>query len=367
MKKVVFILNSIEMPRYYKRITEFINHGIQVEVYAFRRNTQINDKHMIESKNEQVNIIGELDDSGNYLKRFLLSGKKLNKLFQMKKHEDNVFYYFGLDMGIVSCFLNKKTFFYEEGDLSHTYIKNRILRGILEIIDKYIIIKSAQTILTSEGFMKYHFKDKIPENISVISNRLNSSILQLPIYPRQKNEIEMLKIGFVGNIRFDSIISFCKIYATNFPAYQFHFYGNPVVGFNSKVDELKLFFNVFFHGAFKNPNDLPRIYSEIDLVLSTYDIKCINVKYAEPNKIYEAIFFETPIIVSSGTFLADKVEQLGIGYVIDAFNEEEVISLIKKITKESLIKKMNACRNIDKKETINDNISFFKKIYAILN
>ena len=35
-----------------------------------------------------------------------------------------------------------------------------------------------------------------------------------------------------------------------------------------------------------------------DMVVATYDVTIENVRYAEPNKIYEAIFFETPIILS---------------------------------------------------------------------
>ena len=101
--------------------------------------------------------------------------------------------------------------------------------------------------------------------------------------------------------------------------------------------------------------DLPDVYGSIDLVLATYDVKYENVKYAEPNKIYESIYFETPIIVSSGTFLAKKVKRLGIGYDVNAMNEEEVVAFVKNLNEEDLSKKRANAKAIEKRKTLNIN------------
>lgn len=77
-----------------------------------------------------------------------------------------------------------------------------------------------------------------------------------------------------------------------------------------EAESLKDINNIFFHGAFKNPIDLPKIYSKIDFIVATYDTTTLNPQYAEPNKIYEAIFFRTPIIVSYNSYLANKVNKL---------------------------------------------------------
>ena len=49
--------------------------------------------------------------------------------------------------------------------------------------------------------------------------------------------------------------------------------------------------NVKLHGKFKNPSDLSVIYNKIDLNVICYDTTSINVRIAEPNKLYESIFF----------------------------------------------------------------------------
>ena len=106
-----------------------------------------------------------------------------------------------------------------------------------------------------------------------------------------------------------------------------------------------------FHGKFKTPEDLPAIYSQLDLVLSTYDTDSDNVRYAEPNKLYEAIYFETPIVVSSNTFLSKKVKELGVGFELDV-NRENVESFISSLT-------------IDKISQVKEKIKLYPKDFAI--
>ena len=125
---------------------------------------------------------------------------------------------------------------------------------------------------------------------------------------------------------------------------------------------LKEYPNCKFHGAFNSPLDLPQIYSRIDLVLSTYDVESVNVFYAEPNKIYEAIYFRTPIIVSSGTFLAEKFNRLNIGFDVDAMNELSIIDLVKNINNELLLDKKKSLDLIPMSEVINVNDFLFEKL-----
>ena len=186
--------------------------------------------------------------------------------------------------------------------------------------------------------------------------------------PYTKNRIPdaaHLKIGFVGSVRFDSVYNFARVICHSFPQHEFHFYGNVV---DEKFYQLQSCSNCFFHGHFSNPSDLPEIYSGIDAVLSTYDVRYENVKYAEPNKIYESIYFEVPIIVSAGTYLSERVSELGIGYSVNAMDDAEVISLIsEKLTKDSLLQKSANAHLIPKCDCVMDNDDFFKVLEERLN
>ena len=355
--KIVFIASSIQDPHAIKRIEEFVAQGYEVVVYGFSRKRTI----PMQKHNFSIQCIGEYSNEKPYWNRIHLILKALRNVKKRHATEQVLWYYFGLDIALCAMIIgHMKPYIYEECDLVHTYIGNHFVRSVLEMIDKWLIRKALISIFTSEGFLIYHFGNKKPKNSYVLANKLNTDILTVPKVEKKSIDLNHLSFAFVGGARFDSLVSFSEIISKNFPSYSFHFFGEPVAQYRERFNELRsLYQNVFFHGAFKNPDDLPTIYSQIDIVVSTYDAKYENVKYAEPNKIYEAIYFETPIVVTEGTFLAEKVSRLKIGYVVNPFDEKSVCKWVKKLSKESIEEKKKSCSLINKRDCLNINDSFF--------
>ena len=196
----------------------------------------------------------------------------------------------------------------------------------------------------------------------IVPNRLDPEILKLVNINeivRKPYDPEIIKIGFVGSIRFKTVYNFVDVFCRNYPHCEFHFYGSPVL---DNIEVLDKYNNCFFHGIFTSPRDLPEIYSNLDLVLSTYDTDFENALYAEPNKMYESMFFEVPIIVSSGTFVAEKVMELGIGYEVNAMNDDEILKLIEALTIESVSERRNNIAKIPKEELVSVNDGLFAKL-----
>lgn len=358
MRKIVFIINTIPNQRCIKRINEFIENGYDIDAYSFVREGS----PFRQSEKFKIETIGEFKKSGGYKNRIKIIINAVLAIRRKYKYNPNViYYYFGLDIAIFYTFFIKSKYIYEESDLSQTYLGNSFFKNILNLIDKKIIKNSVETILTSEGFLKYHYGGITPENVSVIPNRINKECLNLELKSKKEINLQKLKIGFVGLIRYNSIINFAKVLTEQFPNNEFHFFGKPI---NDETDlsNLKTKSNVFFHGEFQNPVELPALYSSIDLVLSTYDVNVENVKYAEPNKIYEAIFFQTPIIVSKDTFLSEKVEKLGIGYSIDAMNNTEIIEFVKSLSEKDIKLKIKQCKQLPLSFSVDNNKDFFIKI-----
>lgn len=357
-QKIVFIISNIHLPRCVNRVNEFHKKGYNVEVYYFDRTIFSN---KVAALYVPMYCLGELEaGSGSYFKRMPKQYSIIKNVVKKHKKEDVIFYLFGFDMALIYhyCFSNKP-YIFEESDLRHTYFSKQ-LKSILEIIDKRIIKKSLLTVFTSEGFCEYHFGEKVPENVAFIPNRLSPDIKSISLLPHKQFNKEKLSIGFVGSPRFRAVYNFVKVFCTNFSNYEMHLYGAPLL---DGIEELKeKYENAFFHGTFTSPQDLPAIYSSIDLVLSTYDAEVENVRFAEPNKIYESMFFEVPIIVSKDTFLASKVERLGIGYAINAADENEIISFVKSITKESVEEKISNIKKIDKTTLVSINDGFYQKL-----
>lgn len=357
MKKIVFIVNSIQIQRIVKRINSFYDTGHDIEVYAFDRD-DVSPCGLM--PHFDYKIIGHFPNNMPYIKRLSYMRKSLRGVLTEIKKDNCILYIFGLDAAIVTRSVIKLPYFYEEADLVHTYISNSSVVKLLEWLDVRIIKKSLLTILTSDGFVDYHFGKKNPPNVMVIGNKLNPAILNLSKIEKPILDINHLKIGFVGSFRFQSVLNFCRVLVENFPQHELHVFGSMPE--NSQVVGMKKLKNFHFHGYFKNPEDLPLIYSQIDLSLSTYDANTINAQYAEPNKMYEAVYFDTPIIVSKNTFLERKVNRLKIGFSIDALNDAEIISFISSLSEDSINNCISNLKLIDKFSAINQPDSLFKVI-----
>lgn len=340
---IIFLMNSINDAHSNKRIKDFEDKGFKVKVFGFDRNIGVH-------RRDDITILGKFTNDIPYHKRIKIYIKGIRKAFKLACNKDDIWFYQGLDTALFAFIFGKRhKYIYEECDLVHANIKNSLIRNIFEILDKYIIKKSFKTIVTSEGFIKYHYKNATPRNIIIVPNKLSKEITN---YPFEENRIftpSHIKFAFVGGIRYESLISLAKLISCNFPNHEFHFYGyiSPTI----KEESLPKGTNVFYHGAFRSPEDLPKIYSDIDLVVATYDISNINVRYAEPNKLYESIYFNCPIVVSRQTFLEKKVKRLRIGYSVNPYDKEDVIKLVKDI-EGTFMKTKEATRTISQIQAI---------------
>lgn len=356
--KIVFILETIDAPRMLKRIQEFIDKQYEVEVYGFRH---FREKSLNQPVGFKINIIGEINQA-SYLRRIKGIIKGIRKVLKATKGQKVLYYIPNLDMAMFFRMLSRADYVFEESDLKHTYVHSKFIQGVLEWIDKKVIRRSVVSAFTSEGFVKYHFGDNPPANICYVFNRLNAKILDLPIPGSRNVNINNIKFGFVGKATFRSIFDFAKIVAEKYPEHEMHFYGTTDTSYESQVKTLSEYPNFFLHGRFKNPDELPEIYNNVDLVLALYDVDAINVLYAEPNKLYEAMYYRKPIIVSSGTYLAEKVNRLGIGFDIDSTDMSKIDAFISGLTEQCIKEKIDNAERIDRKDAVNDNSELFEHI-----
>lgn len=355
--KIVFILSSFHV-RCIKRIKEFIENGYEVDVYGFNRDAITLD---INAK-----VIGVIPPGSSHVKRIPTIIKGIKSVLSSIKDDDSVIYIFGLDLAMWLLLLNKRhPYIFEESDLYHTYVGNKSVRNLLERIDKKVIKKSLLTVFTSEGFARYHFGDNIPDNVFFITNRLAATVLDCKPVVKRKIDINHLSIGFVGAIRFKAVMHFADYFINHYPQHEFHFYGVVTDEAKEQFDKLIDKPNCHYHGKFSTPMDLPEIYSNIDLVLSTYDSEFINVRCAEPNKFYESLYFDTPIIVSKGTFLGEKVQRYNSGYVIDASDDTSIESFVSGLITEDIEEKILSIKKVPKKDSVNINDEFFMKLDSL--
>ena len=252
MKKVIFISNNLNSTHDKTRIEEFVKYGADVEVYGYTRECDLG--KIRESKFYTPHILGHIFPA--YKSRISVYYKTLKHLRKEKKGLDCVYYLFGLDITAVFLFLGKNVkYVYEEADLVYTYMSNRIIRNIYKLIDRYSIGNSYLTVLTSEGFIRYHFGDKVPNNVVLVTNRLNESVVEVEYQPKIMASKQSVTYGFVGVPRFKTIHNFIEVFCRNFPNKEFHVFGAPIT---EEFEDLRKYNNCIFH----NPNHR---YSKLNL------------------------------------------------------------------------------------------------------
>lgn len=342
---IVFITSALSQPRVIKRITSFYEAGYKVRVYGYHRGMYTCNEF---PSDIPVCIIGEQKDGKNYFSKFVQFYRDVNNIV---RQEGLAAIYYSFSM-IITILLNLKNvrYAYEISDILYGYNKFKIIQNIAKAVDKKIIKDSLVTVVTSAGFANYLIgrnREKF-DNIIVQPNKLSTSFRNTVRKVKDPN-ISGLVFSFVGAIRYpNTILRFAKIIGQYFPQHEFHFYGeSSLIG--NFVSATKQYSNVKFFGAYRNPEDLEKIYSKVDILVACYEADNLNERIAEPNKLYEAMFFCKPIIVSQNTFVEEQVEMMQCGWSINAYDDEAIVTFISNLTNNEITK------IISKEQLINAN------------
>lgn len=330
-RKMVFIAGLLSQPRCIKRVKSFVDDGFDCDVYGYDRG-----KYDVNTYPEGVKLVkfGVLEDGGNYIKKAIKIYKDIKRCARKYKKENVVFYAFGFTQALVLRLLGKK-YVYEISDILYAYPQFYRYLPFLKKIDKKLILKSVATTMTSGGF--YCFYGLKNKQIFVVPNKVSPSLSRNNVTQLQKTE-GSLSFGFVGAIRYETVFRFAEVIGKYFPQHSFHFYGGTLL----KQDEERLtrlhsqYKNIYSHGTFKNPQDLPAIYNTLDIVVACYTVQSLNERLAEPNKLYEAIFYCKPIVVSTGIYLSDRVQELRCGYCINATTDKDIQEFISNLSLEEI-------------------------------
>lgn len=364
MKTIIFITLQLSQPRCIKRISSIANAGIPIKVYGFDSGLY-NDN--LSNLPFPVTEIIKRDKGVGKIKKITFFAKVIRRI--LAENKGGIFYLFGFELASIAWLLGCWSYIYEEADVSASRIKNKLLKNLLLWYDRMLYRKAKLVVSTSEGFVKYLFDGKrIPSNIELQLNKLH------PVFTDgirngidvKAVDVKHIKFGFVGLIRYpNTIIRFAKVIGKEFPMHEFHFYGEPEIP--AYIDkEVSSYKNVYFHGRFRNPQDLQSIYEAIDVNIVCYDTQSDNVKIAEPNKLYESIYFKTPIVVSRDTFLAERVKALEVGYDIDCTDNQRIADFVRNLDGNDFSRQQEQMVSIPAVELVDNPSKLINRIIEVI-
>ena len=92
--------------------------------------------------------------------------------------------------------------------------------------------------------------------------------------------------------------------------------------------------NVEWVGRYDFTKQAAELYGKCDVIFCVYEVERGNVRILLPNKLYEAVFCELPIIVAKGTYLAEIVEQWGVGVAVDHNSSDEMERVLRRMNED---------------------------------
>lgn len=368
MKIAMLLTNGFDPdPRVYKEAKTLVGLGHEVHILCWDRASKYKDKPL--EKIDDINIIRFFGDAV-YGTGYKQLGKFLdfkNNVYEyLKNNNFDALHCHDFDGLYIGYNVNKKLglkLVYDEHDLFYMYFANR--KGLINKMAYHFIInvekiflKKVDThiVVTPKMVKMYEGKS---QNVVIVNNAPYKELFN----NIEKTPSKKIRIGFIGSVRYfeemRALINASQKYKDSVEV--------VINGGGIALEQLKDycsdFNNVTITGAY-SIKDLEKLYQNIDVTYAFYPGKTSEVSM--PNKFYESVITETPIIANESTEFGEEVKKHKLGYSINGNDlEYELKKILEKLAKDkdelqSIIENM---RNIKSEFFWEANEKVLKMIY----
>ncbi|WP_144549957.1 glycosyltransferase [Peribacillus simplex] len=358
MKNIIFLISHNPDPRFMKRIALASENAI-VTVYYIPRGEYLFKKiENVKFVPLEISYSKYINGTFDIVKRFFSLMKFLNRfLKQLNLQTIDIIHCGNIDMLFLAYMYKRKMkkntkIIYEVADFHRLIFVER--NNIISIIksffyknlEKKLIRKVNNLVLTSIQHYENYYSTIYHGKVTLLPNAPSSNLFR----KFQEHTLNTLTIGVIGLIRDkEQIINL--IDAAEITGAKVIIAGT---GF-SEVEFIKNYIsdkkNTYFYGPYDYENEILELYSRVDIVFSVFDITRPNIRFCMPNRLYEAIACNKPLIVPKETFMGDYVNESGVGFLVKYNDKEELIELLFELISNKTIinSKKDNIRKIEKK------------------
>jgi succinoglycan biosynthesis protein ExoL len=320
MTRIAFFAHDAADAAVRRRIQGFADDGLDVVGFTMRRRDDV--------KTEWRNIdLGRTFD-GAYVQRIksIFRGAKLAAAERETLATADVIYARNLDM-LATAFLAKRytklktPVIYEALDVHRLLTRKDPIGFVFRRIEGALLKRTKRLVVSSPGFLENHFEKRHRGRYtaSLIENRLAAGADYGERPGADLPPMEPLRIGWIGILRCKRSIGLLTELARTFgPAIRIELHGAPALteipDFHERIQDLA---NVTYHGRYRSPEDLARIYADLHVVWAGDFMEAgYNSSWLLPNRLYEGGYFGVPSIAPSGTQTAKWIEARGAGFTV---------------------------------------------------
>lgn len=333
-EKMLLVFPHLPNPRMIKRINA-LKADYKLEVIYWDRGISTGKVNQIPEK-VKTTVIKRKANEGYPLRRIGTTLRVMVDVFgTMKRLKPNYLYLCKTDMLAIGVFykilMDKKvSIIYEVSDLhslmvdKQNTILKRIISGILKTMEKILCKYIQLLVVTSECFYIYFYKEFLDETrVIFIPNTPDQRVFTG--FKRRKNDT--YTVGFIGTVRYAKQLEMLLDVSEEIGV-------NVLIAGNGKdykriLEYSKNMENVEIYGGYEYIEEIKSLYEKVDCIYSVYDAEKRNVQIALPNRLYEAVYTDTPIIAAKETYLGELVDKYGIGKTISYNCDYELAEVLR--------------------------------------
>lgn len=335
-KTAVILIGFMPNPRIYKRI------ALEKELFDLHLICWDRGKSMLALSSEapgcETHCIA-IPAGDDPVKRAVPYAKFNARVMKLLKELDpDIIHVQGLDMLKLACRFKKRSakkvsVIYEVADLHRLLVDKqtnplrRMAQSYLRREDIRLTKQIDKLIITSELYYDTYFSAFVPaEKKLFIPNMPDlSAFADFARPPRQRP----LTVGYIGAVRYKkqmkNLIEAAE--KCDLPLL--------IAGYESEPVEIQPLCEEYakgeWVGRFDFQSQAAGLYARCDIMYSVYNADMANVRVALPNKLYEAVYCQTPLIVAKGTYLEKLVNEWGIGVGVDHREPDELIRVLRRM------------------------------------
>ena len=314
--KTVFLLGFLPNPRIKKRI-ELAKRSSEVYLVCWDRG-----RDMMIPPNEQeiaCHIIHISAGNDPILRMIPFLRFRKNVLKLLRQIRPDIIHVQGMDMLQIACEYkrNRKSIhvIYEVADLHRLLVDKqkgiirKTIQSYLKHKDKSLAKRIDLLIVTSQEYYNSYFSSFVPEKKMMFFP--NVPDLTAFVTYKKKMTTKSFTVGYFGVIRYKEELKLLieSLRETNVNLI--------IAGYEENGDEIETLCrdrnDIEWIGRFDFNSSAAELYSRCDCIFAVYDAKMKNCQVALPNKLYEAVFCELPILVADETYVGDIVRLWNVG------------------------------------------------------
>ena len=375
---------ALGQPRLSKRVAMLKSEGFAVKALAFER-----DYHKGRLPDCEIHMLGSVD-KGQYLKRLFVLAKAIPTL-RRHTHQASAIYAFGLDLAILALVANvfrKSAVFFEVGDIRPIQVSTGLKGRFMKFLSQKTFNLCSLLIVTSEEFISGYYADGNASDTAwiVLENKLDApeqfTPTGRPVMDTPQSRVnapatkildsqtvkpdaieergtasQVVNVGYFGLLRSPWSFNTLAAYASdNSESVKIIVAGALHEG-HEEFEHLVALDNVEYLGAYKSPVDLPRLYTQVDLVWGCYPEPASAQNrenklwlwaqaVCRSNRFYESCFYKVPIISMADSGDGKVVNRWNLGPVLQTYDYTEIKKQLDAITPETMTVWRDNMKNI---------------------